>query len=109
MSNSKLSAEAQYHVVVTQAIKGVVGVTVPALYIQSSGKPQLITSLVSFFLANPDRSMTWMRTRSRALGLFYDYCAALSRINASPMSYQDMMARFGISIANGTIDLTCPL
>lgn len=76
----------------------------PALYIDVSGKAQLVTSLFSYFLANPDRSMTWMRTRSRALGLFYDYCAALSRTNRSPLSYQDMMARFGISIANGTLD-----
>ena len=104
MSKSKLSAVSQDHVIVTQKIKGVVGVTIPALYIEASGKAQLVTSLVSYFTANPDRSMTWMRTRSRALGLFYDYCAALSRNNTSPMSYQDMMARFGISLANGTIE-----
>lgn len=104
MSKSKLSAVSQKHVIVTQAIQGVVDVTVPVLYIESSGKPQLVSSLVSYFLSNPDRSMTWMRNRSRALGLFYDYCAALNRTNSSPISYQDMLAKFGISIANGTID-----
>lgn len=104
MSKSKLSAVSQNHVIVTQMIKGVVGVTVPTLYIDSSGKAQLVSSLISYFLSNPDRSMTWMRTRSRALGLFYDYCAALSRKNLPSMSYQDMLSRFGISIANGTID-----
>lgn len=104
MSKSKLSAVSQSHVIVTQTIKGVVGVTVPSLYIESSGKAQLVSALTSYFLSNPDRSMTWMRTRSRALGLFYDYCAALSRKNAHPMSYHDMVARFGMLIANGSID-----
>jgi site-specific recombinase XerD len=104
MSKSKLAATSLNHVIVTQSIKGVVGVTVPALYIDVSGKAQIVTSLVSFFLAHPDRSMTWMRARSRALGLFYDYCAALSRIDSPSMSYQDMMARFGVSVAKGTID-----
>lgn len=104
MSKSKLSATSQNHVIVTQAIKGIIGVTVPALYIESSGKPQIVNSLISYFLANPDRSVTWMRTRARAVGAFYDYCAALSSNNMTPTSYQNLLAQFGISIANGTIN-----
>ena len=104
MSKSKFSAVSQNHVIVVQEVKGVVGVTIPALYIESFGKAQLVNSLTSYFLANTNRSMTWMRTRARALGLFYDYCAALARCSDSPMSYQDMIARFGISIANGTMN-----
>jgi hypothetical protein len=104
MSKSKLSAVSQSHVIVTQTVKGVVGVTVPTLYLESNGKAQIVSSLLSYFLANPDNSITWMKTRARAVGLFYDYCASLSRSDSPPKSYQDIMARFGISVANGTID-----
>lgn len=104
MSKSKLSAVSYNHVIVNQPIKGVIRITVPALYIESSGKAQIVNSLISYFLANPDRSMTWMKTRSRALGLCYDYCSALARNKTAPLSYQDIMATFSISLANGTIN-----
>lgn len=104
MSRSNLAAASQDHIIIIQPLRGVVGVQVPALYLSVNGSPHLVHSLISHFLHFPDKSISWMRMRARALGLFFDYCSAVNRSGSYPASYRDMLSRFGIALANGTIN-----
>ncbi|THK40808.1 site-specific integrase [Methylophaga sp. SB9B] len=104
MATSKLAPVPQNHVIVTQSIQGVLGLTVPALYIEVDKKPALVQSLITFFMQHPNMSQTWMRDHSRALGLFYDFCQAVFIAEEISLSYREVIVKFLLAIQNGTVD-----
>ncbi|MEM5498133.1 tyrosine-type recombinase/integrase [Paraglaciecola mesophila] len=107
MSSGQFSALGKYHVVLIQPVAGVVDMKIPALYINEGKQPVLVNSLVEYFLAYPNRSLNWMRSNARALGLFYDYCSALAVLHSThePVHFHKRILRqFGIALHKGTID-----
>lgn len=104
MSGSAYSALPKHHVVVVQPVSGVINLSVPALYINVGGKPKLVDSLIKYFIAYSQRSMSWKRQVSRALGLFYDYSVAFASHKNFQLTHIEFLRYFVLAIHNGTRD-----
>jgi hypothetical protein len=104
MSKYQLSPTSKHHVIVIQRVAGVIGMTIPALYIENEGRPYLFTSLVKYFLKHPQKSTTWKRQTSKALGLFFDFWKAVNEQYKNQLSHQEVMRRFGIALSRGTVN-----
>ncbi len=103
-----LSATPQFHTVLNQEIEHMGGLVLPVLYLNTEEGIKKMDSLLGYLISNSDKSLTWHRTRSRAMGLFYDFCQ--SPINRTCLRgenpYRAIIRRFARSLRLGTINVT---
>lgn len=112
MMTSRTTPVSQHHAIFLQRMKDAAGVTIPALYFSSNKGPVLADALVDYFLAHPNRSITWNRNTARALGLFWDYCVATngqSSVWGTGNVHRRVFRKFSLSLLRGTIDPTSHL
>ncbi len=77
----KLSPLGKFHVIKVQSVYSKPGVAVPVLYLQCrDGTIFIHEQFHEYVLANPNSSMTWKKTRARALGLFWDFTQSINGI-----------------------------
>lgn len=75
---NKLSPVGKFHVIKTQSFYSEPGLAVPVLYLQRRGGTIFIhEQFHEYMIANPNTSMTWKKTRARAVGLFWDFCQSI--------------------------------
>jgi hypothetical protein len=103
MANYKITPIGRHHVVVMQQLSGVNSTKAPLLYISINGKPVIVDAVTKYFIAHPTRSLNWMRTASRAAGLFYDYTKQYVAIHKEALDPISMVRAFGLALLNGTI------
>jgi len=106
--SEKLVPIAQHHAVFIQKIAYTNDLSVPVLYLQTDDGLKPMSSLTEFFLAHPTKSMTWMRTYSRALGLFWDYCMATKDMgfwSDRNNAHRKVFRHFALHLFRGTIEI----
>ena len=105
--SEKLAPVGKHHAIFIQKIAYTNGLSVPVLYLQSSDGIKPMSSLVEFFLAHPTKSITWMRTYARAIGLFWDYCMATKDLGfwSDENVHRKVFRHFALALCRGTVEL----
>jgi hypothetical protein len=101
------SVTPQFHTVLNQEVEHMRGLILPVLYLNTAEGIKKMDSLIGYLITNATKSMSWHRTRVRAVGLFYDYCQSIDNI---PLFHGEdphrvIIRRFARSLTMGTIDV----
>lgn len=104
----KLTAVGNYHTIIPQEVIGSPGVVVPVLYLRhSDGSIRIHAQLHEYLLTHRHKSLTWKRTRARAVGLFWDFLRALEGMATSwePINlHRSIYRKFCEALLYSTID-----
>lgn len=101
------STTPQFHTILNQEVEYMIGLIIPVLYLNTSDGIKRMESLVNYSIANSDKSISWHRTRVRAIGLFYDFCQCELNIPIFKGSdpHRTIFRSFANSLLMGTIDI----
>lgn len=107
MPMATTSATPQFHTVLNQEVEHMGGLVIPVLYLNTEEGIKKMESLVGYSISNADKSISWHRTRVRAVGLFYDFCQSDQNksffLGENP--YRAIFKRFTRSLLMGTINV----
>ncbi|MGI1999407.1 hypothetical protein [Shewanella sp. AC91-MNA-CIBAN-0169] len=101
------STTPQFHTILNQEVEYMNGLLIPVLYLNTVDGIKRMESLVNYSIANSDKSISWHRTRVRAIGLFYDFCQCECNISILKGSapHRTIFRSFSNSLLMGTIDI----
>lgn len=104
----RFTAVGKNHTVIVQEVDGRSGLCVPMLWLSDGESIAPSSHLLAFLVAHPFRSLTWMKTHARALGLFWDFALASGvqlDANRASTGLRSLFRKFGLALVQGTIDL----